>query len=90
LEPFVAKKLFIGNLPFTTTNDSLGEFFAQFGEVASAAVVMDRATGRSKGFGFVEFDDDAAADAAIAQDGQADLDGRKLTINEARPKVDAR
>ncbi|MBW4061708.1 RNA-binding protein [Candidatus Saccharibacteria bacterium] len=86
----MAKKLFIGNLPFTTTNDSLGEFFAQFGEVASAAVVMDRATGRSKGFGFVEFDDDAAADAAIAQDGQADLDGRKLTINEARPKVDAR
>jgi RNA recognition motif-containing protein len=86
----VAKKLFIGNLPFTTTNDSLGEFFAQYGEVASAAVVMDRATGRSKGFGFVEFDDDAAADAAIAQDGQADMDGRKLTINEARPKVDAR
>ena len=86
----MAKKLFIGNLPFTTTNESLGEFFAQFGEVASAAVVMDRATGRSKGFGFVEFDDDAAADAAIAQDGQADLDGRKLTINEARPKVDAR
>ena len=86
----MAKKLFIGNLPFTTTNDSLGEFFAQYGEVASAAVVMDRATGRSKGFGFVEFDDDAAADAAIAQDGQADLDGRKLTINEARPKVDSR
>ena len=86
----MAKKLFIGNLPFTTTNDSLGEFFAQFGEVTSAAVVMDRATGRSKGFGFVEFDDDAAADAAIAQDGQSDMDGRKLTINEARPKVDSR
>ena len=86
----MAKKLFIGNLPFSTTNESLGEYFAQFGEVASAAVVMDRATGRSKGFGFVEFDDDAAADAAIAQDGQADMDGRKLTINEARPKVDAR
>ncbi len=86
----MAKKLFIGNLPFTTTNESLGEFFAQYGEVASAAVVMDRATGRSKGFGFVEFDDDAAADSAIAQDGQADLDGRKLTINEARPKVDSR
>lgn len=86
----MAKKLFIGNLPFTTTNEELGEFFAQFGQVMSAAVVMDRATGRSKGFGFVEFDDDAAADAAIAQDGQADLSGRKLTINEARPKVDAR
>jgi RNA recognition motif-containing protein len=90
MEPSVAKKLFIGNLPFSTTNDSLGEFFAQYGEVASAAVVMDRATGRSKGFGFVEFDDDAAADAAIAQDGQAELDGRKLTINEARPKVESR
>jgi len=86
----LAKKLFIGNLPFSTTNDSLGEFFAQYGEVMSAAVVKDRATGRSKGFGFVEFDDDAAADAAIAQDGQAEMEGRKLTINEARPKVESR
>jgi len=86
----VAKKLFVGNLPYTTTNESLGEFFAQYGEVMSAAVIMDRATGRSKGFGFVEMTNDAEADTAIAQADGADMDGRKLTVSEARPKVDAR
>ena len=63
----MAKKLFVGNLPYTTTNEDLGEFFAQYGEVLSAAVIMDRATGRSKGFGFVEMANDAEADTAIAQ-----------------------
>jgi RNA recognition motif-containing protein len=86
----VAKKLFVGNLPYTTTNESLGEFFAQYGEVLSAAVIMDRATGRSKGFGFVEMADDDAADAAIAQADGAELEGRKLTVSEARPKAEAR
>ncbi len=86
----MAKKLFIGNLPYTTTNESLGEFFAQFGEVMSASVIMDRATGRSKGFGFVEMTNDPEADTAIAQSEQAELEGRKLTISEARPKVDSR
>lgn len=86
----MAKKLFVGNLPYSTTNESLGEFFARFGEVLSAAVVMDRATGRSKGFGFVEMVNDPEADAAIAQGDGADMDGRKLTVSEARPKVDAR
>jgi RNA recognition motif-containing protein len=89
----VAKKLFVGNLPYTTTNEDLGEFFAKYGEVLSAAVVMDRATGRSKGFGFVEMTDDAAADAAIAaadSEAGAEMDGRKLTISEARPKAEAR
>ena len=86
----MAKKLFVGNLPYTTTNESLGEFFAQYGEVMSAAVIMDRATGRSKGFGFVEMTNDAEADTAIAQADGADMDGRKLTVSEARPKVDAR
>jgi RNA recognition motif-containing protein len=86
----VAKKLFVGNLPYTTTNESLGEFFAQYGEVMSAAVIMDRATGRSKGFGFVEMTNDAEADTAIAQADGAEMEGRKLTVSEARPKVDAR
>jgi RNA recognition motif-containing protein len=89
----VAKKLFVGNLPYTTTNEELGEFFAKYGEVLSAAVVMDRATGRSKGFGFVEMTDDAAADDAIAvadTETGAEMDGRKLTISEARPKAEAR
>ena len=83
----MAKKLFVGNLSYAVTSESLEEMFKQFGEVESAAVIMDRETGRSKGFGFVEMNDDAAADAAIkALDGN-EQDGRKLTVNEARPKV---
>jgi RNA recognition motif-containing protein len=86
----VAKKLFVGNLPYTTTNEELGEFFAQYGEVLSAAVIMDRATGRSKGFGFVEMANDAEADTAIAQGDGGEFEGRKLTVSEARPKAEAR
>jgi RNA recognition motif-containing protein len=83
----MAKKLFVGNLSYSVTSESLEELFKQFGEVVSAAVISDRETGRSKGFGFVEMADDAAADAAIkALDGN-DHDGRNLTVNEARPKV---
>ncbi|HEY6736956.1 MAG TPA: RNA-binding protein [Candidatus Saccharimonadia bacterium] len=88
----MAKKLFVGNLPYNTTNEDLQKFFEQFGEVASAAVIMDRATGRSKGFGFVEFDKDEEADAAIAKANTEEgalLDGRKLTVSEARPKAEA-
>jgi len=66
----------------------MGEFFAQFGEVMSSAVIMDRATGRSKGFGFVEMTNDAEADAAIAKADGAEMDGRRLTVSEARPKAD--
>lgn len=86
----MAKKLFVGNLPYSATNESLGEFFAQYGEVMSAAVIMDRATGRSKGFGFVEMTNDNEADTAIAQGDGAEMDGRKLTVSEARPKVESR
>jgi RNA recognition motif-containing protein len=86
----VAKKLFVGNLPYTTTNEELAEFFAQYGEVLSAAVIMDRATGRSKGFGFVEMTNDNEADAAIAQGDGIEFEGRKLTVSEARPKTEAR
>lgn len=83
----MAKKLFVGNLPYTTTNEQLAEMFASFGEVASAAVIMDRETGRSKGFGFVEFNDDAAADAAIEAMNGKEENGRPLTVNEARPRA---
>lgn len=62
--------------------------FSQFGNVASASVVMDRMTGRSRGFGFVEFEDDAAADEAIAKMNNADIDGRKIVVNEAKPRED--
>ena len=84
----MAKKLFVGNLPYTTTDDTLREFFAQYGEIASASVIMDRATGRSKGFGFVEMNNDEEADAAIAKSDGAEFEGRRLTVSEARPKVD--
>lgn len=84
----MAKKLFVGNLPYSTTNEALAEMFASFGEVASATVIMDRETNRSKGFGFVEFNDDAAADAAIEAMNGKDEGGRPLTVNEARPKTD--
>ena len=85
----MAKKLFVGNLPYTTTNEDLAEFFAKYGEVLSAAVIMDRATGRSKGFGFVEMTNDPEADAAIAQGDGAEFEGRKLTVSEARPKTES-
>jgi cold-inducible RNA-binding protein len=85
----VAKKLFVGNLPYTTTNEELAEFFAQYGEVMSAAVIMDRATGRSKGFGFVEMTNDAEADAAIGKGDGVEFEGRKLTVSEARPKTES-
>lgn len=85
----MAKKLFVGNLPYTTTNEALEEYFTKWGEVVSAAVIMDRATGRSKGFGFVEMADDDAADRAIAESDGSEMDGRKLTVSEARPKTEA-
>ena len=82
----MAKKLFVGGLPFAVDDARLQEIFAAFGEVASATVIKDRDSGRSKGFGFVEFNDDAAADKAVAEMNGKDLDGRTVTVNEARPK----
>ena len=79
------KKLYVGNLSYNTNDSSLKDTFAQVGEVASAIVIMDKMTGRSKGFGFVEMTNDADADAAIAKFNGVELDGRKLTVNEARP-----
>lgn len=82
----MAKKLFVGGLPWTTTDAELGEAFAQAGTVASAVVIMDKMTGRSKGFGFVEFDDDAEAEKAIEMFNEKEFGGRTITVNEARPK----
>jgi len=81
----VAKKLYVGSLPYTVTDEELGALFAQFGQVTSAIVIKNKFTGRSKGFGFVEFGDDAAADKAIAELNGKDYQGRGLVVNEARP-----
>jgi RNA recognition motif-containing protein len=80
----VAKKLYVGNLTYDTTEDNLVELFSEFGEVLSAQIIIDRDTNRSKGFGFVEMAD-GADEAANALNGQ-DFRGRNLTVNEARPR----
>jgi len=84
----VAKKLYVGNLSYDTTDSDLRELFEEHGTVESAQVIMDRDSGRSKGFGFVEMADDQEAQAAIdALNGQ-EVGGRPLTVNEARPRED--
>jgi RNA recognition motif-containing protein len=84
----MAKKLYVGGISYNTTQQGLQDAFAQAGQVDSAAIIMDRMTGRSKGFGFVEMTDDAGAQAAIDMWNGKELDGRRLTVNEARPKED--
>ncbi|HEX8390203.1 MAG TPA: RNA-binding protein [Candidatus Saccharimonadales bacterium] len=80
------KKLFVGSLAWATTDDSLKALFESAGTVASAKVITDRETGRSRGFGFVEFEDDNEGQTAIDKLNGADLDGRAITVNEARPR----
>jgi RNA recognition motif-containing protein len=84
----VAKKLYVGNLSYGTTDSDLRAMFEEFGAVDSAQVIMDRETGRSKGFAFVEMANDQAAQAAINALNEKDVDGRALTVNEARPRED--
>ncbi|MEM1183623.1 MAG: RNA-binding protein [Planctomycetota bacterium] len=79
-------KLYVGNLPYSTTDDRLREVFGEHGEVTSTAIVLDRETGRPRGFGFVEFADDEEARKAIDALNGANVDGRDLTVNEARPR----
>jgi cold-inducible RNA-binding protein len=81
----MGKKLYVGNLPFTTTDQDLNEMFAEFGQVTSAKIIMDRDSGRSKGFGFVEMTSDQEAEKAISHLNGAEMNGRPLTVNEARP-----
>jgi RNA recognition motif-containing protein len=78
--------IYVGNLPFSTTEEELQDLFSQFGDIRRAQVITDRETGRSRGFGFVEMDDDDEAQAAITALNAQKYGGRPLTVNEARPK----
>ena len=82
----MSKKVYVGNLPFRTSEEELGELFGQVGAVESVSIIIDRETGRSKGFGFVSMGADDAA-KAIEQFNGYPLEGRPLTVNEARPMV---
>jgi RNA recognition motif-containing protein len=81
----MATKLFVGSLPWAVDDQGLEDLFKDFGAVLSAKVIMDRESGRSKGFGFVEFEDDNAAKAAISKLNGTDLQGRAIVVSEARP-----
>ncbi len=83
-------KLFVGNLSFRTSGEDLKELFSRFGEVSSASVVMDRESGRSRGFGFVEMPNREEGEAAISSLNEQDFQGRNITVNEARPKTESR
>ncbi len=82
----VGKKLYVGNLTYRVSSSDLEQLFSQYGSVESAEVISDRDTGRSKGFGFVEMSNDAEARAAIDALNEQEHDGRRLTVNEARPR----
>ena len=82
------KKIFVGSLPWATTSEDLQSLFAKYGSVLRADVLKDKMTGRSRGFGFVEMENDAEAEKAIQELNGSDLDGRKLVVNEARPRED--
>lgn len=82
----MAKKLYVGNLPYQATEDQLMELFSQVGEVVEVAIITDRDTGRSKGFGFVEMSTEEEAEEAIKRFNGYNLDRRTLTVNEARPR----
>jgi RNA recognition motif-containing protein len=86
----VGKKLYCGNLSYNISSSDLDQLFSEFGRVQSAEVIMDRDTGRSKGFGFVEMSTDAEAAAAIEGLNLKEHDGRALAVNEARPREDRR
>jgi RNA recognition motif-containing protein len=81
----MGKKLYVGNLPFSATDQSLVDAFSQCGTVESAKIITDRDSGRSKGFGFVEMSSEAEAADAIAKFNGADYEGRPMTVNEAKP-----
>ncbi len=83
----MGKKLYVGNLPFSATDQILTDTFSQCGKVDSSKIIMDRESGRSKGFGFVEMSTEAEASDAISKFNGMDYDGRAMTVNEARPMV---
>ena len=79
------KKLYVGNLPYKITSDELNSLFTEFGDIVDAVVITDRASGRSKGFGFVEFADEAVAQKAVDAMNGKEMEERKLVVNFARP-----
>ncbi len=81
----MATKLYVGGLPYSTTQDELRDAFSKAGTVTSSSIIMDKMTGRSRGFGFVEMESDSDAQKAIEMWNGQDFDGRKLTVNEAKP-----
>ena len=84
----MATRIYVGNLPYTVGNEQLAQVFSAYGDVVEASVVMDRESGQSKGFGFVEMADDAAARNAIASLNGTTLDNRTIRVNEAQPRAD--
>ena len=80
--------IYVGNLPYSIRDEELSNLFSEFGSVKSANVIMDRASGKSKGFGFVEMDDNEEAEKAIQSLNGKDISGRELRVNEARPRGD--
>lgn len=84
----MATRIYVGNLPYDTTNDDLAQLFSPYGQIGDATVVMDRDSGRSKGFGFVDMQDDASARQAIANLNGRSIGDRTLNVNEARPRED--
>jgi len=81
------KKLFVGNLPYSVTEDQLRDIFSEFGDLEEVKLLTDRATGRSRGIAFVKFADEASAQAAIEKLHESDLEGRNMIVNVARPRV---
>jgi RNA recognition motif-containing protein len=81
-------RIYVGNLPYSFTDDDLREVFGEYGELASAEVIKDKFSGQSKGFGFVDMPDNREADAAIKELNEAVIKGRKLMVNEARPRAE--
>ncbi|WP_043748386.1 RNA recognition motif domain-containing protein [Imhoffiella purpurea] len=81
-------RIYVGNLPYSVTDEDLRTIFGEFGELASAEVIKDKFSGQSKGFGFVDMPSNSDADAAIKALNESDMKGRKLTVNEARPRAE--
>lgn len=81
----MSAKVYVGNLPYSVRDNELKELFAQFGEISEAVVIVEKYSGRSKGFGFVTFVEQASADKAVAEMNEKEIEGRALKVNEARP-----
>ncbi len=81
----MSKKLYVGNLPFSVTDDKLREIFSAYGELSEANVIMNKYSGRSKGFGFVVVEDDSMADKAVEEMNGKEIEGRAIVVNEAKP-----